>query len=305
MSAIRAAVDDPRGNVTAFRRDIDRLFMRLMFAQNMPDRDLSSPGIGNDSVFLSDFDGALCMLPSAFDLHNAADNVFRIVKPGDVDGKCDIRTIQEIDDDNGIWLQFQRHTLMRPTRQNQRQRSEWIIRHRVICVAPSGKMERYEFNWGYRGVVDGYPRWGQLVFPSTKISESEKFGELWAGGAVIHSDEEVSVVIQLALGFQFSARYDWSVLIGLNNYPRIRFATDPEGVRDVFKFRDMLDGEHRRAALCHWVESHYRRTGRGRPDVRIIEAYLRGKTDFVWNGLRCSIEPSPYDLEQYKKGKLK
>lgn len=302
---IRLAVNDPRPEVASFRRDIDRLFMRLMFAQDMPNNELSTPGIGNDLVFLSDFDGALCFLPSALDLGDGSHGVFLDARPADIDGACDIRTVQEVTDEEGICLQFQRYSLGRPTRTSQKQRAEWVVRHRVICLHTSGKMERFEFQWGYRGIVEGFPQWGQIGLPSTKLGESSEFGEMWAGGAVIHSDKEVSKVIQAAFGFQFSARYDWSVLIGLNNYPRIRFATDPEGVRDVFKFRDMTDGEARRAALCHWVESHYRRAHRGSPDVRIIEAYLRGKTDFIWNGMRCSIEPSPYDLEQYRKGKLR
>lgn len=93
--------------------------------------------------------------------------------------------------------------------------------------------------------------------------------------------------------------YNWSVLLSEGDGPRARFLTDPLGVREAFRLRDIPPGKRRRAALRHWVREHWRkRRDAGANDRAWIEAYLRGATEFVWNGLRCRIEPSVPDQKK-------
>lgn len=100
-------------------------------------------------------------------------------------------------------------------------------------------------------------------------------------------------------GASLRQHYHWSVLLGEGDGPRARFLTDPVGVREAFRLRDIPPGKRRRAALRHWVRCHWRQKRDMSADDRAwIEAYLRGATDFAWNGLRCRIEPSVPDQQK-------
>lgn len=99
--------------------------------------------------------------------------------------------------------------------------------------------------------------------------------------------------IRIGIALQASCENDWRVLIGWENSPRVMFTTDPLGVREVFRLRDIPNGASRRSALRHWVTDHWRRTGEEkRSEVR---AHLRGSVEFSWGGLRCKIVPSAAD----------
>jgi len=97
-------------------------------------------------------------------------------------------------------------------------------------------------------------------------------------------------------------RYDWSVLLGYQGTSRVRLFTDPTGLREVFKLRDIPPGRERRAALKHWVRHHWRKR-RDDDDARSwVRRHIRGADSFSWEGLRCAIEPAAFDIEQIKKG---
>lgn len=96
----------------------------------------------------------------------------------------------------------------------------------------------------------------------------------------------------------FNARYLWSAIIAEDNRPGIAFETDPAGIRELFRDRDLPAGHTRRAALLHWVSKHMRKS-RSDPDaLHEVRAYLRGRRCFSWHGYRCEIVPSAYDLER-------
>lgn len=97
-------------------------------------------------------------------------------------------------------------------------------------------------------------------------------------------------------------RYDWSVLLGYDGTARVRFFTDPIGLREVFKLRDLPPGRERRAALKHWVRSHWRRQRKDDEAQAWVRRHIRGADSFAWEGLRCAIAPAAYDLEQIRKG---
>ena len=110
-----------------------------------------------------------------------------------------------------------------------------------------------------------------------------------------YDDEKIA----FAHGIELRREYLWSVLLGETGVPRARFATDAAGVRSVFRLRDIQPGASRRAALRHWVREHWRKLRRtSAADRAWINAHLRGRADFTWNGLSCVIEPSRDDLRR-------
>jgi hypothetical protein len=84
----------------------------------------------------------------------------------------------------------------------------------------------------------------------------------YGGWATRDTAEEATRMVKLMpviAGFSLRRRYLWSVLMGeAENEPRARFVTDPVGVREVFRLRDISPGKRRRAALLHWVRANWR-----------------------------------------------
>lgn len=101
--------------------------------------------------------------------------------------------------------------------------------------------------------------------------------------------------LQIALGVQLLRELSWSVEIGYVGHPTVQFVTDGEGAKEAFRLRDLPEGRARRAALLHWVNSHWRRRPEPKPAVE-VKRHMRGAERFVWNGLRCNITPSAADM---------
>lgn len=91
-----------------------------------------------------------------------------------------------------------------------------------------------------------------------------------------------------------TSRYDWHVAIGSETGTRILLPSSPQGCLALLRDRDK-DGT-RRAALRHWVESHYRE--RTKLDLSYVRRHLRGKTKFEWHDLSGEVYVSKYDLER-------
>jgi hypothetical protein len=88
------------------------------------------------------------------------------------------------------------------------------------------------------------------------------------------------------------------VLLGEGVGPRARFVTDVQGIREVFRLRDVPAGQKRRAALLHWVKEHWRKQRCLTANDRIwVRTHLRGTWAFNWNGLHGQIEPSSDDID--------
>lgn len=112
----------------------------------------------------------------------------------------------------------------------------------------------------------------------------------------MYGDDLVS--LRLSLGIHFARDYDWCVHLGYAGCPTINFPTDPTGVLEVFRLRDLPEGKKRRDALLHWVREHWRRRRSDPTAFAKVKEHLRGKTTFVWNGLQCLIKPAPFDLRR-------
>lgn len=103
---------------------------------------------------------------------------------------------------------------------------------------------------------------------------------------------------RLASAIALRQRYEWAVALGLETSPSIRFATDPTGIKDIFRIRDLPEGRDRRDALMTWVTDHWRQD-REDPDIETyVRKHLRGATAFTWQGMRGEIIPSQFDLDQ-------
>lgn len=119
-------------------------------------------------------------------------------------------------------------------------------------------------------------------------------------GTVPDADKDAihSRIIQVAIGVEFSRRYQWTVELSLGHLSSLLVPTDPEGIREVFKFRDIPSGRERRLALRHWVQEHYRQSRTVEGAETKVREHMRGATEFDWQDLHCRIRPSQFDIER-------
>jgi len=104
--------------------------------------------------------------------------------------------------------------------------------------------------------------------------------------------------IRLAVSLALRHRYEWAVALGLEGAPSIRFATDPTGIKEAYRVRDLPEGRDRREALMTWVGDHWRQN-RHDPEMEIyVRQHLRGALAFEWRGMQGEIIPAPYDIEK-------
>jgi len=253
---------------------------------------------------LSMFDGAepltegyLASANGVADLGSLVPLLNERVKPSDVGGKCDVAWIGNSDahqwtddgarvptgDDGGFRYGFMRVRVRHGADRIFRNTRDKTFTMSCIDVAAVRKDDaRVESNTLFCGFKGG--RWSPIG----------------AGDPLYHHRVSIEHT-ELALKLAFARRYNWSVLIGYAGCPRLRFATDAYGARESFRLRDIPEGKSRRAALLHWVSEHWRQR---RTDAapHLVQKHLRGAEHFVWNGLRCSVEPAPFELDQLRAG---
>jgi hypothetical protein len=131
----------------------------------------------------------------------------------------------------------------------------------------------------------------------------------WTGRDSDHAMHEAEYVAPktdrnqpaFATSFALRQRYEWAVAIGPEGLPSVRFMTDPTGIKDIFRIRDLPEGRDRRAALLAWITDHWRQN-RFDPEIEgYVRKHLRGAVRFVWRGLVGEIIPSQFDVEQRDK----
>jgi len=107
---------------------------------------------------------------------------------------------------------------------------------------------------------------------------------------------------EMAAFAEWSRRTCWTLELGMADAPAVIVNTDPTGVRELLRMRDVPEGRTRREALRHWVSAHARKN-RKDPDVEHqVRRHLRGAMECDWFGLRCKIVPSPIDTAAVKAG---
>jgi hypothetical protein len=118
-----------------------------------------------------------------------------------------------------------------------------------------------------------------------------------SGGAIGDREDERSPRLATALALR--QRYQWAVALGISDdAPSIRFATDPTGIKEFYRLRDLPDGGDRREALISWVEDHWRQERQDPEMETYVRKHLRGALKFRWRGLIGEILPSQYDLDK-------
>ncbi|MGA1784668.1 MAG: hypothetical protein ACO39R_04730 [Pontimonas sp.] len=87
--------------------------------------------------------------------------------------------------------------------------------------------------------------------------------------------------------------------------PSLTLLTDPTGVKEFWKLRDVPEGKKRRSALLHWVEQHWRQT-RKDPDVEAyVREHMRGERRLTLGKFEAEITPSVEDTLTEQKAKEK
>jgi hypothetical protein len=110
---------------------------------------------------------------------------------------------------------------------------------------------------------------------------------------------EIQDGLHVAMGSAIALRqrYEWAVSLGLTGSPTVRFATDPTGMKEIFRIRDLPEGKDRRAALMTWVQDHWRQN-RKDPDLEnYVRKNLRGAVSFTWEGMDVEVLPAQFDLD--------
>lgn len=83
--------------------------------------------------------------------------------------------------------------------------------------------------------------------------------------------------------------------------PSLTLLTDPTGVKEFWKLRDVPPGKSRRAALLHWVEQHWRQM-RSDPDVEtFVRAHMRGQSQIKQGSFEATVTPSVRDTLDAEK----
>lgn len=210
-----------------------------------------------------------------------------VVWPIDV---CTIHQQNALDEDNfGLIVQRVRSVTPRDVRGYASRISPFMLRHDF------GAEDRGKFITGS----------GLLAYLGGRWPSAQK-RTLWdtIGKTDIPTKEGASVADRhldnggIAIAIALRHRYEWAVNVGFENSPSVRINTDPTGLKELFRLRDVADGRDRRDALMTWVSDHWRKE-RGDADVETyVRKHLRGSRKFEWRGMECEIVPAQFDIEQ-------
>lgn len=125
------------------------------------------------------------------------------------------------------------------------------------------------------------------------------------------SDSDYENLIQryrMMLSCALTYHYEWCIYIKEHEKSiGFKVPITPESYNDIFSIRDVTKSG-RKKAILHFVSEHYRNsTKKASYDTvqskTLINKYLRGETEFNWNGLKVSLIPSKSDIINTKTKK--
>lgn len=93
----------------------------------------------------------------------------------------------------------------------------------------------------------------------------------------------------------------WTVDLQMGRGPKVQMWMGPHEAKDVFRLREIEDGEKRRAALLHLVRRHHRTKAFTARETIEVREHLRGRESFVWKGITGEIRP-PKELDSRLRG---
>lgn len=163
-------------------------------------------------------------------------------------------------------------------------REEWgnYSISRYTHIARSGSVQRCELLYAHGG---GRVR----VFDSCEKTTHEGIFR------IPPNDNRTLMQQKVFMGFAFMEPAFWVARVSLGSAPPLALITDPVGVKELWKFRDIPSGAKRRAALLHWVADHWR-MDRNDPDVELyVRKALRGARSFSHGDLSVDVQESRED----------
>lgn len=99
--------------------------------------------------------------------------------------------------------------------------------------------------------------------------------------------------------FAWEDYFKWKIRVKMPEWNKsVDFYINPCNIKEVFRLRDIVDGQQRRKALKHIVRSHTRRISESER-IEIVR-HLRGEEKFKQNGYEITIIPSKDDLKRIK-----
>jgi hypothetical protein len=206
-------------------------------------------------------------------------------RPSDVRVRLDVSFMmpRRRDGDDNFTIHRFREVRAAEARGRYRRLRQMFVEHTQVGLRADGRYRSESVLWGSDSV-------DTPVVVAPWFVEDNRFAPL-----PIAAHDELRASLWLAFAHAATQEYLWSVDVGMVDGPSLRFNTDSEGAAEVFRLRDVPPGKSRRAALTHWVRSHWRKT-RVNPDLATqVRAHLRGAQRFVWNDFVCTIRPSRDD----------
>lgn len=134
------------------------------------------------------------------------------------------------------------------------------------------------------------------VVDTKRVSGFSNRGGQWVEYEKVEVSPDVDPLPELATIAEWGKRMCWGIRFSAPSAPGVVAATDPIGVKELLRMRDVPEGKTRREALLHWVKDHWRQN-RKDPDVEHqVRQHLRGAEKCSWFGLECLIVPSNIDV---------
>lgn len=169
-------------------------------------------------------------------------------------------------------------------------------------ISSDGRFRKFKISKKKRGDV-----FVTGVFnPSWLITfEGEQMRCLESQSDYLYKEKRISFLSPFMCGLAQSIRSYWQVKAQFDEVcPSLTLLTDPTGVKEFWKLRDIPEGKKRRAALLHWVDEHWRQT-RNDPDVEAyVRKHLRGSESITQGNFKASVfasETDRLDIEVARK----
>lgn len=107
--------------------------------------------------------------------------------------------------------------------------------------------------------------------------------------------------VQASIALALRHRYEWAISFSQPETCSVRIATDPTGIKELFRLRDLPTAGGRRSMLSTWISDHWRSSRSDADMETYVRKQLRGTNKFSWHGFDCELLPAQYDLEKLEQ----
>lgn len=157
---------------------------------------------------------------------------------------------------------------------------------KAVFVLPDGGTWKSEIYFGHR--KDSF----------SLFDPSEYHCEDGAKYSLEPTKRQLGYFLRAVYGMEHMKPSRWVAYIGISeDSPRVGVWTDPTGVKELWKLRDVGEGKSRRDALLHWVNDHWRQNRKDQDVENYVRSHLRGSRRFRQGSLNVEIHESTKDAE--------